>query len=245
MASTSRARATFQSELIERSTEDDLPDNVKGAAIYKSFADQEGYYVFDKNLQGYLPIHYLEDKRLWTLIDYDDKSHSWYTTNPAPLEYGLGPYRNKPIQGIDVDSSEGELADMEDPTNKGKQTTPTPQPFTTYAMTSTQAQTTTTAPTTTGLTIQTIPLGGGGGGGGGGGIPAGGGGAPAGPPALTGKLGGNPPKEFHGDRKESKSFLLNFLLYRGMNPHVEQLVIPYVTPRLALSCDVQSRFDSS
>ncbi len=223
MASTSRARVTFQSELIERSTEDDLPDNIKGAAVYKSFTDQEGYYVFNKNLQGYIPIHYLEDKRLWTLIDYDDKAQSWFTTEPAPLEYGLGPYRNKPVHGIDVDSSEGELADTEDPTDKGKQVTPTPQIFTPYAMTSTQAQTTTTAPATTsgsGLTIQTIPLGGGGGGGGGGGVPAG-------PPALTGKLGGNPPKEFHGDQEESKAFLLNFLLYRGMNPHMEQLAIPY------------------
>ena len=130
---------------------------------------------------------------------------------------------------------EGELADTEDPADKGKQPATTQQIFTPYAMTSTQVQTTTTAPASgSGLTIQTIPLGGGRGGGGGGGrggggggIPAGGGGAPAGPPALTGKLGGNPPKEFHGDREESKSFLLNFLLYRGMNPHVEQLAIPY------------------
>src|SRR6266702_4115504 len=109
--------------------------------------------------------------------------------------------------------SEGELTDTKDPTQKGKQSTPTPQIFTPYAMTSTQAQTTTTTPTTSGsgLTVQTIPLGGGSRGGGGGG--GGGGGIPAGPPALTGKLGGNPPKEFHGDREESKSFLLNFLLY--------------------------------
>ncbi len=102
MASTSRARATFQSELIERSTDDDLPDNVKGTAVYKSFADQEGYYIFNKNLQGYLPIHYLKDKCLWTLIDYNAKAQSWYTTEPAPLEYSLGPYRNKPAHGIDV-----------------------------------------------------------------------------------------------------------------------------------------------
>ena len=231
---TVRARATFQSELIKWSIKDDLPNNVKGAAVYKSFADQEGYYVFDKNLQGYIPIHYLEDKRLWTLIDYDDKSSSWFTTEPAPLEYSLGPYRNKPIHGIDIDSSEGELANTEDPTDKGKQTTPTPQIFTPYAMTSTQAQTTTTTPITTsgsGLTIHAIPLGGGGGGGSGGGRGGrgggGGGGGPAGLPALTGKLGGNPQKEFHRDREESKSFLLNFLLYRGMNPHVEQLAIPY------------------
>jgi len=120
---------------------------------------------------------------------------------------------------LQKDSSEGELADTEDHTNKGKQVTPTPQTFPLYAMTSTQAQTTTTAPASgSGLVVQTIPLGGGGGGGGGGrggggGIPTGGSGAPAGPPALTGKLGGNPPKEFHRDREESKSFLLNFLLY--------------------------------
>ncbi len=139
----------------------------------------------------------------------------------APLEYGLGPYRSKPAHGIDIDSSEGELADTEDTTDKGKQATPTPQIFAPYIMASTQAQTTTTTPATTGLTIQTIPLGSGGGGGGGGG------GAPVGPPALTGKLGGNPPKEFHGDREESKAFLLNFRLYRGMNTHVEQLAIPY------------------
>jgi len=62
VASTSRARVTFKSELIERSLDDDLPDDVKGAAVYKSFADQEGYYVFDKNLQGYIPIHFLEDR---------------------------------------------------------------------------------------------------------------------------------------------------------------------------------------
>src|SRR6266571_9426704 len=127
MASTSRARATFQSELIKRSTEDDLPNNVKGTAVYKSFADQEGYYVFDKSQQGYTPIHFLEDKRLWVLIDYNNKVNSWYTTEPAPLEYSLGPYRSKPAHGIDIDSSEGELADTEDPTDKGKNVTTTPQ----------------------------------------------------------------------------------------------------------------------
>ncbi len=92
MASTSRARTTFKSELIEQSIKDDLPDHVKGAAIYKSFDKQEGYYVFNNNLQvqGYIPIHFLEDRRIWTLIDYDDKAGSWFTTHPAPLEYSLG-----------------------------------------------------------------------------------------------------------------------------------------------------------
>ncbi len=92
VASSSRARATFQLELIERSIEDDLPDSIKGAAVYKSFDEQEGYYVFSKDLQGYIPVHFLEDKHLWMLIDYDAKVGSWFTTQLAPLEYSLGPY---------------------------------------------------------------------------------------------------------------------------------------------------------
>ena len=87
--------------------------------------------------------------------------------------------------------------------------------FQQYTMSTTQAQTATATTSGSGLIIQAIPTGRGGGG-----IPAGppgggggGGGAPAGPPPLTGKLGGNPPKEFHSDREESKAFLLNFLLY--------------------------------
>jgi len=247
VALTSRARSTFQKEYIKRSIANEYPDHIKGAAVYQSFNEQEGYYIFNKAQQGYIPIHFLEDRGLWALIDYDDKEGSWYTTQPAPLEYGLGPYRSKPVHRIDVDTSEGEFADTEEPpdtTDKGKQpATPTPI-FQSHTMSTTQAQTATAS--SSGLTVQVIPTGGGGGGGrggggGGGGIPTGppgggggggsggggGGGAPAGPPALTRKLGGNPPKEFHGDREESKSFLLNFLLYRGMNPHVEQLAIPY------------------
>ncbi len=189
---------------------------------------------------------------MWALIDYDEGK--WYTTQPAPLEYGLGLYRSKPAHGIDIDTSEGELVNEDKPTdttNKGKQPTSkslTPI-FQQYSMSTTQAQTATAMTSGSGLTIQAIPTGGGGGGGGGGrggrggggggGIPAGppgggrgsggggGGRAPAGPPTLTGNLGGNPPKEFHRDHEESKLFLLNFLLYRGMNPHVEQLAIPY------------------
>jgi len=146
VALTSRSRATFQSELIEQSTKDKYPDYIKGAAVYKSFDEQEGYYVFDKDLQEYIPIHYLEDKCIWVLIDYDDKVGSWFTTGPTPLEYGLGPYRSKPIHGIDIDLSEGEFADTKEPEDKGKQlATPTPT-FYTYSMsTQTQAQTTTTS----------------------------------------------------------------------------------------------------
>lgn len=96
------------------------------------------------------------------------------------------------------------------------------------------------------------PAGGGAGGGappggppgGGGGPPGGGGGAPppagaagaggaggagggGAPPPLNGKLGGNPPDIFEGDRTKSADFALQFELYRGMNPRVAQLAIPY------------------
>ncbi len=171
MALTSRARLTFQTEYIEWNITDEYPDHIKGAAVYRSFDEQEGYYVFDKEQKGYIPIHFLEDKGLWALIDYDDKKGSWFTTQPAPLKYGLGPYRSKPIHRIVVNTSEGELADEEtvDTTDKGKQPTsklftPTIQP---PPMSTTQAQTATAS--SSGLTIQAIPIGGGGGGEGGGG----------------------------------------------------------------------------
>ncbi len=181
---------------------------------------------------------------MWALITYSDKERSWYTFKPALLEYRLGLYRSKPIHRIDINTSEGENVDKPEDTTKGKQPTSkslTPI-FKQYAMSTTQTQLATATASGSGLAIQAIPTGGGGGGGGGGGsgggggggVPTGppgsnggGGGALAGPPPLTGKLRGNPPKEFHRDREESKAFLLNFLLYRGMNPHVEQLAVPY------------------
>ena len=68
--------------------------------------------------------------------------------------------------------------------------------------------------------------GGGGGGGGGRGLPAGA--LPAGRATpLNGKLGGNPPAEFDGNQEKSCAFLLAFTLYRGMNPTVEQLAVPF------------------
>ena len=82
----------------------------------------------------------------------------------------------------------------------------TPQPKTAIMATSTQTK----APTTTATTYATVTAGGGRGGGGRGG--GGRGGAPAGHPA-NGKLIGNPPHNFMGDRTRSKKFLLEFELY--------------------------------
>ncbi len=113
---------------------------------------------------------------------------------------------------------------------------------------------TTTIPPATSTATTTIPTGGGGGGGGGGrGIPApppgggGGGGIPApppgggggggrgggeggaarGPPPANGRLEGNPPFEFTGDRERSKAFMLAFQIYRGMNPNADVMTNPY------------------
>ncbi len=90
--------------------------------------------------------------------------------------------------------------------------------------------TTTLPPTTT----TTVPTGGGRGGGGipippgGGGGGGGGGGAAGGPPPHTnGKLEGNPPFEFTGDRERSKAFMLVFQIYRGMNPNADVMTNPY------------------
>ncbi len=58
MASTSRARATFQSELIERSTDDDLPNNVKGAAVYKTILGNK----IVKNLKIFVEVDYLRSR---------------------------------------------------------------------------------------------------------------------------------------------------------------------------------------
>ncbi len=122
-------------------------------------------------------------------------------------------------------------------------------PASTQATTMSQAgtsTTTTTAPPTTSSTLpsgtgSTVPPTGGGGGGGGGGgrgIPAppgggggggggGGEGAMGGPPPANGKLEGNPPFKFTGDRERSKAFMLAFQIYQGMNPNADMITNPY------------------
>ena len=84
----------------------------------------------------------------------------------------------------------------------------------------------TKAPATTATTYATIMSGGGSGGSGGG--------APAGHP-TNGKLIGNPPCDFTGDRTKSKKFLLEFELYKMMNPQAEKVVIPHQQCLLFLS----------
>src|SRR6266702_2101124 len=116
-------------------------------------------------------------------------------------------------------------------------TTPITITVTQPAMSQAGTSTTMLPPTTT----STIPTGrgGGGGGGGGGGIPAppsrggggggggGRGGAAGGPPPTNGRLEGNFPFEFMGDRERSKAFMLAFEIYQGINPNTDIMTNPY------------------
>ena len=116
-------------------------------------------------------------------------------------------YNQTPVAPVDATQGDPSLA-PQDTHDIGANT---PQPKT-AAITATSTQT--KAQTTTATTYATVTAGGGGGGGGGGGSGGGGGGgaAPAGHPA-NGKLIGNPPHDFTGDRTRSKKFLLEFELY--------------------------------
>ena len=162
LASGSRSTQTFKSEDIERCTRDDLSDQVKRAAVWKSDEETEGYYAF--SFDKYVPIKYLEDRCIWCKINYDYSLQTWYTVRPAPLEYGLGPYRHNP-SGIDIDSDTEQPASEPSEPSEPSHDTPTQSTLNINVLT-TPMSTLTFAPT---FTVPVLPGGGDGGGGGGGG----------------------------------------------------------------------------
>ena len=87
----SRSKNQFSPSYIEQRTEDYLPDRVKGAAVWKSYPDTEGYYVWNNVLNKYIPLEYDKTTKVWATLA-QDKQGRWYTVQPAPLEYSLGPY---------------------------------------------------------------------------------------------------------------------------------------------------------
>ncbi len=242
MALDSRARSQFQASYIDRIENNTLSPNIKGTAVWRTDPSRqtEGYYVFSPKLNEYRAVHYIEEDRLWAFIACNEQN-KWYTIKPVPKSLGLGPTLT-PIQAIDVDPPE------DTSTTKPLTPTTTTAPVITQPTMSQAGTSTTTLPPTT-TTTTTIPTGGGGGGGGGGsgggggGIPTpppggggggggrgggGGGGAAGGPPPHTnGRLEGNPPFEFTGDRERSKAFMLAFQIYRGMNPNADVMTNPY------------------
>jgi hypothetical protein len=68
----------------------------------------------------------------------------------------------------------------------------------------------------------------------GGGGAGGGGGAASGGGRGNGKLGGNPPKEFNGERSKANAFMNQFNLYRLSNYDAEQMVVPMKRATLLL-----------
>ncbi len=256
MALDSRARTRFQALYIDRIQDDTLSPNIKGTAVWRTdpARQTEGYYVFSPKLNEYWAIHYIEEDRLWAFIACDERS-KWYTIKLVPKNLGLGPTLT-PVQAIDVDPPEDPPENPPENTNTTKPLTPTTTistiPTITQPTMSQAGTSTTTIPPTTTIPITRSGSGGGGGGGGrggsipapppggggGGGIPApppgggggggGGGGAAGGPPPhANGRLEGNPPFEFTGDRERSKAFMLAFQIYRGMNPNADVMTNPY------------------
>lgn len=187
--------------------------------------------MWGKVLNKYIPIEYDETTKVWATLTQDEKGR-WYRVQPAPLKYGLGPYQENPA-GIIVNSDTEEPAQdynqtpvapvdtmqggpslaPQDTCDTGAKTPTNPKTATIMATT-----TQTKASTTTATTYATVTAGRGGG--------SGRGGASAGHPA-NGKLIGNPPHDFTGDRTWSKKFLLEFELYQQMNSQMDQVAIPH------------------
>ena len=102
----SRSKNQFSPSYIEQRTEDDIPDRVKGAAVWKSYPDTEGYYVWNNVLNKYVPLEYDKTTKVWATLAQDEQGR-WYTVQPAPLEYSLGPYQENPTRIImDSDTEE-------------------------------------------------------------------------------------------------------------------------------------------
>ena len=106
----SRSVAGFNSFIIEKREDDDLPQHIKGAARWSEVADEEGYFVFDTLSQSYLPVEYEANTRQWYFIRQDTRTRNWIATQPVPSTFNLGrqSIRQSTVQAADVDDTEGQ-----------------------------------------------------------------------------------------------------------------------------------------
>ena len=74
----------FRPFTIERRQEDDLPDHIKGAAIFREIEDKEGYWVYNLLSAHYLTIEYSDETHQWYFIKQDTRSNKWMATRPVP-----------------------------------------------------------------------------------------------------------------------------------------------------------------
>jgi hypothetical protein len=80
----SRSVAGFKPFTLERRTDDDLPQHIKGVAIWKEIDDEGGYWVFDILSNTYLAIEYEEATRQWYFIRQDSRTNNWIAVDTVP-----------------------------------------------------------------------------------------------------------------------------------------------------------------
>jgi hypothetical protein len=251
----SRSIAGFKLFTLKRRSDDDLPPHIKGEAIWKEIKDEEGYWVFDILSTAYLAVEYEEATKQWYLIQQDSRTNNWIAVDTVPSTYGLG-RPVYPVTTVAVDADDTEAT-------SGQYQSSYFKPGNTQSLAMTSTVTTAAAALTLANTSAPSrlaqnffsrrpgsgPPGGsgggapppippGGGGGGGRGSNGGGGGAglpPVVPPgAPGGKLGGNPPTEFNGDRSLADEFMNAFNLYRLTKIDAEKMLNPMKRATLLL-----------
>jgi hypothetical protein len=103
----SRSVAGFKPFTLERRTDDDLPQHIKGVAVWKEIEDEEGYWVFDILSNTYLAIEYEEATRQWYFIRQDSRTNNWVAVDTVPSTYGLG-RSVYPVTTVAVDADDTE-----------------------------------------------------------------------------------------------------------------------------------------
>ena len=226
-------------------TNDDLPQQIKGSALWKEINDEEGYWVFDPLSNLYLTIEYEEDSAQWYFIQQDTRTGNWVAIDSVPTTYGLG-RKVHPITTVAVDVDNTEATKGQHHSSYFKTGNIYSSAMTSTVMTVVAALTLANTSVPSRLAqgfFSKRPSGGppsglGGGPSGGGAAPpsmppggrGGGGGRglpPVGPPgAPGGKLGGNLPDRFDGDCSRADEFMNAFNLYRLTNMDAEQMLNP-------------------
>ena len=70
----SRSVKGFKPFSLDRRDEDNLPQHLKGAALWREIDDEEGYWVYDYLGNEYLAIEYDEDNDQWYFIRQDTRT---------------------------------------------------------------------------------------------------------------------------------------------------------------------------
>jgi hypothetical protein len=239
----SQSVAGFTPFVIERQTEDNLSQHIRGAARWNEVNNEEGYFVYDTLSLTYKEVEYESITRQWYFIAKDTRSRNWIAIQPVPqsLQLGRESIHHSTAQAADIDddSSTGhtnkpsKLKDFLNP--KMTTHTMTGTSMAAAALTLANTDVPTTTPIFRGFGSKVTGSKGGGPpptgpfGPPGGGPPAGGhgaGGGAGGGPGGGGKLGGNPPPEFNGNRSYALTFMNKFNLYRLANMDAEQMTQP-------------------